>query len=41
MLQIQDQKILKHLKYHNPNITLLNNQLNYMFDSLNKKENRK
>ena len=41
MLQIQDQKILKHLKYHNPNITLLNNQLNYMFDSLNKKENRR
>ena len=40
MLQIQDQKILKHLKYHNPNITLLNNQLNYMFDSLNKKKKK-
>ena len=27
-LQIHDQKLLKHLIYHNPNITLLNNKLN-------------
>ena len=39
-LQIHDQKLLKHLIYHNPNITLLNNKLNYMIDVINRKERR-
>ena len=39
-LQIHDEKLLKSLIIHNPNITLLNNKLNYMIDVVNRKERR-